>query len=243
MTARAHHDKFIPYIFSCKEIGAVNKILFLIGAVVLVIYPQAGLSAPSPQEVMARVQAQYDRAGAFKARFRQESRLKAVNQADVAEGWMYFQKPCRMRWQYESPPEQKKEIVSDGRQVWMYMPQDSLVMIYQLNQVLRSDLVMRFFSGMGQFRQDFNISFSRPLKERAPLVIDLFPLKEQPELTRLTLTINPVTYLVDTLEFTNALGEETRFVFSQIQLDLRLKPDFFTFVPPPGVQVVKETPG
>ncbi|MDP3182928.1 MAG: outer membrane lipoprotein carrier protein LolA [Desulfobaccales bacterium] len=221
----------------------MNKILFWIGAVTLVIYPQAGLSAPSPQEVMARVQAQYDRTGAFKARFRQESRLKAVNQADVAEGWMYFQKPCRMRWQYENPPEQKKEIISDGRQVWMYMPQDSLVMVYQLNQVLRSDLVMRFFSGMGQFRRDFNIAFSRPPQARAPFVIDLFPLKEQPELTRLTLTINPATYLVDRLEFTNALGEETRFVFSQSQLDVRLKPDFFTFVPPPGIQVVKESPG
>jgi len=234
---------FSHTFFRVKKEAAVNKIFFWIVTVILLIYPLAGFGAPSPQEVMARVQAQYDQAGSFKARFRQESRLKAVNQADVAEGWMYFQKPCRMRWQYESPQEQKKEIVSDGRQVWMYMPQDSLVMIYQLNQVLRSDLVMRFFSGMGQFRQDFNLAFSRPPQERAPLVIDLFPLKEQPELTRLTLTINPVTYLVDRLEFTNALGEETRFVFSQSQFDLRLKPDFFTFVPPPGVQVVKEPPG
>lgn len=221
----------------------MKNILFWLGAVILASYPLMGWGAPSPQEVMARVQTKYDQAGAFKARFRQESRLKAANQADMAEGWMYFQKPCRMRWQYENPPEQKKEIVSDGRQVWMYMPQDRLVMIYQLNQVLRSDLVMRFFSGIGHFRQDFRIAWHTPPKESAPLVIDLFPLKEQPELTRLTLTINPLTYLVDRLEFTNALGEETRFIFSQSQLDVRLQADFFTFVPPPGVQVVKETPG
>lgn len=221
----------------------MKRTLWWMWLAVWLIYPLAGFSAPSPQEVLARVQAKYDQAGAFKARFRQESRLKAENQAEVAEGWMYFMKPCRMRWQYESPAEQKKEIISDGRQVWMYTPQDSLVMIYQLNQVLRSDLVMRFFSGIGQFRQDFQVSWQSPPKESAPLVIDLFPLKEQPELTRLTLTINPVTYLVDRLEFTNALGEETRFTFSQSQLNVRLKPDFFTFVPPPGVQVVKETPG
>ena len=59
---------------------------------------------------------------------------------------------------------------------------------------------------------------------------------------RLTLTINPRTFLVDRLEFANALGEETRFVFSQMNLDVKLGPDFFTFTPPPGVQVVRETP-
>ncbi|MFI5355230.1 MAG: outer membrane lipoprotein carrier protein LolA, partial [Desulfobaccales bacterium] len=66
------------------------------------------------------------------------------------------------------------------------------------------------------------------------------PKKEQAELKRLTLTINPKTYLVDKLEFSNALGEETRFAFSQIKLDVKLAPDFFSFTPPPGVQVVRE---
>jgi outer membrane lipoprotein carrier protein len=220
-----------------------RKIFLYLALIISLLCPQGGSGAPSPQEVMTRVQAQYDKAGAFKARFRQESRLKSLNQVDVAEGWMYFQKPCRMRWQYESPPEQKKEVISDGRQVWMYMPQDSLVMIYQLNQVLRSDLVMRFFSGIGEFQRDFNISWNRPPGDSVNLVMDLFPKKEQPELKRLTLTINPQTYLVEKLEFTNALGEETRFAFSRLQLDVRLEPNFFTFIPPPGVQVVRETPG
>jgi outer membrane lipoprotein carrier protein len=75
------------------------------------------------------------------------------------------------------------------------------------------------------------------------MVIDLFPKKEQAELKRLTLTINPKTYLVDRLEFANALGEETRFAFSQMNLDVKLAPDFFSFTPPPGVQVVREAPG
>jgi outer membrane lipoprotein carrier protein len=156
---------------------------------------------------------------------------------------MYFKKPSRMRWQYETPPEQKKEIVSDGRLVWMYMPADALVMVYKLDQVLRSDLVMRFFSGMGQFQKDFIVSWQRPPREGASFVIDLVPKKEQPELKRLTLTINPDTYLVEKLEFTNALGEESRFTFTQVKLEVPSGRDFFTFTPPPGVQVVRETPG
>lgn len=205
--------------------------------------PLPALGAPTPQEVVTRVQAQYDQAGGFKAHFRQESRLQSANQAEKAEGLVYFQKPCRMRWQYENPPEQKKEIVADGREVWMFIPQDAVVMVYPLNQVLRSDLVMRFFSGMGEISRDFQISWNRPPEAGANYVVDLFPRQPQPELKRLTLTIDPRTYQVEKLEFANALGEETRFAFSQVQLNIRLEPGFFTFTPPPGVQVVRENRG
>jgi outer membrane lipoprotein carrier protein len=121
------------------------------------------------------------------------------------------------------------------------MPQDSLVMVYKLDQVLRSDLVMRFFSGIGQFQRDFTISWVRPPEPGRSYLLNLVPKKEQPELKRLTLTINPETYLVEALEFSNALGEESRFTFSQVKLDVKLGKDFFSFTPPPGVQVVRET--
>lgn len=210
--------------------------------VFLFLSPGAGL-ALTPEDVVARIKAQYDKSGGFKAYFRQESRLKGRSQGDVAEGWVYFQKPLKMRWQYEKPTDQQKEVISDGRQVWMYVPQDSVVMVYPLNQVLRSDLVMRFFSGMGQVRQDFHLSWHRPPQEGAALVIDLTPQKPQAELKRLTLTVNPLNYEVEHLEFTNALGEETRFGFSRIQMDSKVPQGFFTFTPPPGVQVIKEMPG
>ncbi|MCL4500342.1 MAG: outer membrane lipoprotein carrier protein LolA [Deltaproteobacteria bacterium] len=216
------------------------KIFLFLLPLLLALTPLAAFGADSPAEVMAKVQAQYDKTGAFQARFQQESRLKAMQQTDSAAGWMYFQKPSRMRWQYEIPAAQKKEVVTDGRLVWMYMPQDSVVMVYKLEKVLRSDLVMRFFSGIGQFQRDFTVSWNRPPKEGESLVLDLFPKKEQAELKRLTLTINPKTYLVDKLEFSNALGEETRFTFSQIKLDVKLTPEFFSFKPPPGVQVVRQ---
>jgi len=220
-----------------------DRAIFLaLALIALALSPLPGL-ALEPTEVVARVQTQYDRPGGFKTWFRQETRQKGAAQGDKAEGWMYFQKPCRMRWQYEKPPDQKKEVIADGHQVWIYLPEEALAMVYPLNQVLRSDLVMRFFSGIGQVRQDFRLSWQRPPSEGANYVIDLVPRQAQAELKRLTLTINPQTYLVEKLEFSNALGEETRFAFSRTTLDVKVAPNFFTFTPPPGVQVVREAPG
>ncbi len=194
----------------------------------------------TPEEVITKVQRQYDRTGAFQAHFRQESKLPAESGVESAEGLVYFQKPSRMRWLYETPPEQKKEVVTDGIKVWIYLPQEHLVTVYALKAVMRSDLVMRFFSGIGQLSREFTLAWKRPPEGGGPLVIDLTPKNPQPELTRLTLTINPQTYLVEKLEFTNQAREEIRYAFSRVRLEVKFKPGFFSFTPPPGVQVVEQ---
>ncbi len=200
-------------------------------------------TAPDPAEIMSQVQKKYERAGSFKTRFRQETRPAGAVQGERASGVMFFQKPSRMRWQYESPPDQKKEVISDGFQLWIYIPEDALALVYPLNQVLRSDLVLRFFSGIGRIPEDFRLFWQRPPEPGLSYVIRLEPRQPQAELTRLILTINPGTFLVENLEFSNAMGEETRFAFSQTTLGVKLAPSFFTFVPPPGVQIVREAPG
>lgn len=206
-------------------------------------WPAKSQPAPDPSEVMAKVQQKYDQAGSFKTWFRQETRAPGASQGDKASGVMYFQKPSRMRWEYQSPPDQKKEVISDGHQVWIYIPEDALVMVYPLNQVLRSDLVLRFFSGIGEVQQDFTLSWQRPPEPGASSVIKLVPRQPQAELQQLILTINPFTHNVEKLEFSNALGETTSFAFSGTILGIRQPPQFYTFTPPPGVQVVREAPG
>ncbi len=196
--------------------------------------------AVTPEEVVSKVQKQYDSTGVFKTRFRQESRLKSQGAGDSAEGLLYFKKPSQMRWDYQAPAAQKKEVIADGREVHIYIPQDKTVMVYPMKQVMRSDLVMRFFSGIGELQRDFTVAWHIPYQGSGPMRILLKPTKAQPDLKDLVLTIDPNTYLVQTLEFTNAYGDFTRMNFSGTQLNVSLDPNFFKFTPPPGVQVVRE---
>ena len=212
-------------------------------AVALLAFPVFPQQLANPAEIMTKVQEKYDQAGSFKTWFRQETRQAGTGHGDTASGVMYFQKPSRMRWQYESPPDQKKEVISDGSQVWVYIPDDAVAMVYPLRQMLRSDLVLRFFSGIGEVTQDFQLSWQRPPDAGVSYVIKLEPRRPQAELKRLILTINPQTYVVENLEFNNSLGEETSFAFSRTTLGVKQPPAFFTFSPPPGVQVVRENPG
>jgi outer membrane lipoprotein carrier protein len=46
-------------------------------------------------------------------------------QARVESGTVYFERPGRMRWEYESP--EKKLFLVDGKTVWFYVPYDHTV--------------------------------------------------------------------------------------------------------------------
>jgi outer membrane lipoprotein carrier protein len=81
----------------------------------------ASVPAQGTQEIVRAIEARYHRASSLKAAFyEQYSDGKGGGSAE--SGTVYFSKPGRMRWEYESP-EQKLFIV-DGKNVWFYIPAD-----------------------------------------------------------------------------------------------------------------------
>jgi outer membrane lipoprotein carrier protein len=78
-------------------------------------------TATSVQSVVHALEARYHRATTLKAIFFE--RYSDGNGAIAAEsGTVYFSRPGRMRWEYESP--QEKLFLVDGTNVWFYIPAD-----------------------------------------------------------------------------------------------------------------------
>jgi outer membrane lipoprotein carrier protein len=50
---------------------------------------------------------------------------ESQKQARIESGTVYFKRPGRMRWEYESP--EKKLFLADGKTVWFYVPYDHTV--------------------------------------------------------------------------------------------------------------------
>jgi outer membrane lipoprotein carrier protein len=92
--------------------------LLLIGAA-LAVAPLA--SASSVQETVRALEARYQHAHTLKAIFF-ERYSDGSGGVSAESGTVYFSRPGRMRWEYESP-EQKLFIV-DGTNVWFYVPAD-----------------------------------------------------------------------------------------------------------------------
>ena len=78
-------------------------------------------AAPTASEIRHGLEMRYRRASTLKAAFYE--RYSDGHGGGVAEsGTVYFSRPGRMRWEYESP--QQKLFLVDGTNVWFYIPAD-----------------------------------------------------------------------------------------------------------------------
>jgi outer membrane lipoprotein carrier protein len=73
------------------------------------------------RQVARAMEAHYHRAATLKAHFF-EKYSDGTGGVSAESGTVYFSKPGRMRWEYESPEE--KLFIVDGANVWFYIPAD-----------------------------------------------------------------------------------------------------------------------
>src|SRR6202451_2440061 len=73
------------------------------------------------RQIARAMEAHYHREATLKAHFF-EKYLDGNGGVSAESGTVYFSKPGRMRWEYESPEE--KLFIVDGTNVWFYVPAD-----------------------------------------------------------------------------------------------------------------------
>ncbi len=84
----------------------------------------AGLSVRDTKAIVRALEAHYHSAATLKAAFL-ERYSEGRQSIRIEAGTVYFSRPGRMRWEYESPEE--KLFVADGKTVWFYVPADHTV--------------------------------------------------------------------------------------------------------------------
>ena len=97
-----------------------------LAALVLLIAPVAlnAEIAPQAAPIVRAIENRYHNAKTLKAIFL-ERYSNARDSAQAESGTVYFSRPGRMRWEYESP--ETKLFVADGKTVWFFVPADHTV--------------------------------------------------------------------------------------------------------------------
>lgn len=81
-------------------------------------------TSPQATPIVRAVENRYHGAKTLKAIFLETYR-NARDSLQAESGTVYFSRPGRMRWEYESP--ERKLFVVDGKTVWFYVPADHTV--------------------------------------------------------------------------------------------------------------------
>jgi outer membrane lipoprotein carrier protein len=219
-----------------RPIGAWPLCLLLLG---LSVVPTAmAAEALGLDELVARVQARYDRTQHLHAHFRQETRLHGFDQVQAGEGEVWILKPGMMRWDYSKP--ERQTIIANGDTLWIYLPQERQVIRDQVNHSLGTRTPALFLAGQARLTELFSITGApaQDSSEAGLLPLELTPKAGALPHTHVQLGIDATSYLVRRVRLTDPLGNITTMWFSNIDTEGRVEPSRFQFQVPPGVDVI-----
>jgi outer membrane lipoprotein carrier protein len=114
-----------------------------------------GIATAGDPRLLEKVQTSYAKVSTVQASFAQVAYLSALDVQEVSTGRVWFQKPGKMRWRYESPEIQEFGIA--GSEVVLYQETDKQVIVDAASSVLLSDLPVSFLLGLGNLRRDFTL--------------------------------------------------------------------------------------
>ena len=187
---------------------------------------------PDLNRVLDDLQQHYKATRSFSARFSETITRPGVPPVQRS-GSIDYKKPGKLRWEFQGS--QPETIVSDGKTIYDYDPGLNQVVETPLAQAVRSQAAAAFLLGAGDLKRDFNaVGISSP-DSTGVVHVSLTP-KQGGE--RIEAGVDRKTYNIATLSIADALGNQTYFKFSNIELNPSLEDSRFSFTPPNGADVV-----
>lgn len=217
---------------------------------VLVSFQSADKPAKDARQLARTIDAHYHLATTLKARFYEK--FSDGGAASAESGVVYFSKPGRMRWEYESP-EQKLFIV-DGTNVWFYVPADRTASRAKIAESSDWRTPLAFLTGKTDLArlcrsiEIVNASSAQDVSgdhaiDAGNTVLRCTPRYNAADpgerISDVLLEVDSSARLVRVV-VRQAGKLETEFRFGDWEENLPIPETKFHFVPPPGVVIVDE---
>lgn len=195
------------------------------------------LWAVSLDDLLTRIEKQYNQTMDFQADFVQETTLKSMGKTEREQGRLYFKKPRKMLWRYEKP--QTKILVVNPEKSWLYIPEDQVAYVQKTDRLLQSTVAVRLLSGFIGIKEDFQVQFAATdqVDGHGNYLLRLIPRGRNAGFSKAHIDINGTTYNISRVWFEDPYGNVTRVILSNIKMNQQLKDEKFLFTPPTGVEV------
>jgi outer membrane lipoprotein carrier protein len=214
-------------------------------------------TAPGAAPVVRLLESKYHNVKTLKAVFLQTYRDEHSG-IQMESGTVYFSRPGRMRWEYESP--ESKLFIADGKSVWFFVPADHTVTRSPMKESDDWRTPLALLTGKARLSQ---LCARIDLAGTDSLQAGHVTLSCIPRGTKLPKSsaeegaeegiLTPAPYDRVLLEVDSSSGEladvrvleaggvELEFRFGRWQEDIPVQEAFFRFQTPPGVTVVDES--
>lgn len=161
-------------------------------------------------------------------------------------GTVYFEKPGKMRWDYDSP--EKKMFLVDGKNVWFYVPSDHTASRTSIKESADWRTPLALLAGKvdlerlcgGLTLEDSRGGAAETASQAADFILVCGPRKQDENVFReVVLEVNSENQLVR-LDIKQAGDIEDEFRFGGWHENVPIEQSKFHFEPPAGVAIVND---
>lgn len=153
-----------------------------------------------------------------------------------SSGTVSIAKPGRFRWDYEKP--YKQVIVADGSRLWVYDPGLEQVTVRDEPRALAAGPAS-LLAGTGGVEANFEVSDGG--NANGLHWIRLVPKTDESDYKAIRVGLAP-DGVIRAMELDSNLDQSTRIEFSDVKRNVAIPPSRFQFKPPPGADVVHQSP-
>jgi outer membrane lipoprotein carrier protein len=201
------------------------------------VSPAKPAMAPDVKELVDRMQAFYEKTKDFTADFRQDYLYKAFKRTQTSSGKVIFQKPAKMRWDYEKPT--AKTFVLTEEKVYTLDP-EALTLTKAAINTNKLSASVTFLWGKGKLADEFSIA-KVACEKCTGTLLELTPLNPDPRFKQVKLEIDPKTATVLKSTVIDPDGSENAITFSNLQINVGIPAEKFVISPPPNTQIIDMT--
>ena len=214
-------------------------------------------NAAALKDVIAALEKGYTTLQDVQADFSQKTSIAGIKKEQRGSGEVFLKRPgssaAMFRFNYIKP---KQQIVSNGKQVWFYLPDTKQVMVSSVVDMFSGSngVALSYLTGMGHVSRDFTIAFAKEQRDKnGNYQLELQPKTPSPVLAKLSLTVSAEAVksflkqgavkdlfpIVSSVIF-DAGGNETRIDYSKARVNKGIDNGKFNFKIPAGVEVIKQ---
>jgi len=184
------------------------------------------------QHLLKAVESRYNRAQTLQVKFA-ETYSGMGQGARTEAGVLYLRKPGRMRWEYTQPA--GKLFVSDGKEVYLYLPNEKRVEKMKLKDTEDMRAPLAFLLGKLNFEREFQNIQARPEGDGSLVTAD--PKSQSLPYAKVEFLVSPA-FAIRKLHIVGQDQSILDFTFDDEKLNPALANSMFHFQPPPGAEVV-----
>lgn len=182
---------------------------------------------------MSNVKAFYQQTQSVRASFHQIVTDRQGRKIQEVDGEMQLKRPNKFRWDYSKPYEQ--QIISDGKQVWLYDTDLAQVTVNTLRQSIGSSPAA-LLAGDANIDKSFRLTNASRKDELE--WVSASPKDKESGFDKILMGFKDNK--IQALSLIDSFGHTTNITFSNVEVNPTLDEKNFLFKPPQGVDVVGE---